>query len=129
MSGTKQDYINYRLLKSKELFEDVKLLAANKRWNSSINRLYYSSFYLVSALLYKNDIKSETHNGTKTLFNLHFIKTGLIEIRFGKLYSNLFIWRQESDYLDFVEFDKETVEPIIEQVEELNSLLINILQS
>lgn len=123
MSGTKKDYINYRLLKSKEIFEDAELLALNQRWNSCINRLYYSSFYLVSALLYKNDIKSETHNSTKTLFNLHFIKTGILEIRYGKLYSNLFLWRQESDYLDFVDFDKETVEPIINQVQELNNLL------
>jgi uncharacterized protein (UPF0332 family) len=44
MSGTKQDYIDYRILKSIELFEDAKLLALNQRWNSSVNRLYYSSF-------------------------------------------------------------------------------------
>lgn len=66
MSGIKQDYINYRVLKSNEVFEDAKLLVNNHRWNSSVNRLYYSSFHLVSALLYKYDIKSETHNGAKT---------------------------------------------------------------
>ncbi len=29
MPGTKQDYIDYRVLKSKEIFEDVRLLASN----------------------------------------------------------------------------------------------------
>jgi uncharacterized protein (UPF0332 family) len=93
-----------------------------------MNRLYYSSFYLVSALLYKHDIKSETHNGTKTQFNLHFIKTGKLDFRFGKLYSNLFLWRQESDYTDFVDFDNETVVPLIEQVMELNKLLSELVK-
>jgi uncharacterized protein (UPF0332 family) len=128
MSGTKQDYIDYRVLKSNEIFEDARLLANNNRWNSCMNRLYYSSFYLVSALLYKYDIKSETHNGTKTQFNLHFIKTGKLDFRFGKLYSNLFLWRQESDYTDFVDFDNETVVPLIEQVLELNKLLSELVK-
>lgn len=128
MSGTKQDYIDYRVLKSNEIFEDARLLANNNRWNSCMNRLYYSSFYLVSALLYKYDIKSETHNGTKTQFNLHFIKTGKLDFRFGKLYSNLFLWRQESDYTDFVDFDNETVVPLIDQVLELNKLLSELVK-
>jgi uncharacterized protein (UPF0332 family) len=103
MSGTKEDYIDYRIKKSKEVFEDAQLLANNKRWKSSVNRLYYSSFYLVNALLYKHEIKAETHNGVKTQFNLHFIKTSKVDLKFGKLYSNLFSWRQESDYADFID--------------------------
>jgi uncharacterized protein (UPF0332 family) len=127
MTGSKQDYIDYRVLKSNEIFEDAKLLAINQRWNSCVNRLYYSSFYLVSALLFKFDLKSETHNGAKTQFNLHFIKTGNLDIKYGKLYSNLFLWRQESDYTDFVDFDGETVLPLIEQVLELNYLLTKMI--
>lgn len=127
MSGSKQDYIDYRIQKSTEIFDDAKLLAVNKRWNSCVNRLYYSTFYLVSALLYKNDIKAETHNGTKTQFNLHFIKTGKMEIEYGKLFSNLFDWRHETDYADFIDFDKETVEPLVLQVEKLNQKLLELI--
>ena len=127
MSGTKQDYIDYRILKSNEVFEDAKLLATNLRWNSCVNRLYYSSFHLVSALLFKHDIKSETHNGAKTQFNLHFIKTGKLATKYGKLYSSLFLWRQESDYADFVDFDSETVVPLIDQVFEMNNLLSDLI--
>ena len=68
MTGTKEDYINYRTLKSSEIYDDALLLAANGRWNSCINRLYYSSYYLASALLIKSDIKAETHNGVKHSF-------------------------------------------------------------
>lgn len=128
MSGTKQDYIDYRVIKSNEIFEDVKLLAANKRWNSCVNRLYYSSFHMISALLYKYDLKSETYNGAKTQFNLHFIKTGKLELKFGKLYSNLFLWRQESDYSDFIDFDDETVVPLIDQVFEMNQAILKLVE-
>jgi uncharacterized protein len=128
MTSAEKDYIDYRIAKSQETFEDAELLATNQRWNSCINRLYYSCFYLVSALLYKNEIKSETHNGTKVQFNLHFIKTNKLSIEFGKLYSNLFDWRQESDYADFIDFDKETVFPLIEQVSRLNEAIIELIR-
>lgn len=127
MSIKNQDYINYRISKSQKAFDDARLLAANKRWNSCINRLYYSSFYLVSAILYKLDIKAETHNGVKTQFNLNFIKSGKLDLLFGKLYSNLFDWRQISDYADFIDFDQETVEPLINQVSDLNTELMKLL--
>lgn len=109
MSGSKQDYINYRIEKSLETYQDAVLLAHNERWNSCINRLYYSSFYLVSALVYQHNLKAETHNGTKIQFFLKFIKTEKINRKFGKFYSHLFDWRQEADYADFKEFDRETV--------------------
>ncbi len=54
-----EDYIKYRLLKAEESFSDALLLAENERWNSVINRLYYSCFYSVIAILLKNNIKSQ----------------------------------------------------------------------
>ena len=128
MPGTKQDYINYRIQKSKEVFEDAVLLAKNQRWNSCVNRLYYSSYYLISALLYLHEINAETHNGTKTQFNLYFIKSGKLDLKYGKLYSNLFLWRQESDYSDFTDFDENTVLPLIGEVTSLNNQLLNLLK-
>lgn len=127
MDRSKEDYIQYRIEKAKEILEDAELLAENQRWNSCVNRLYYSSFYLVNALLYKNELKAQTHNGTKTQFFLHFVKNGRISEEKGKLFSHLFDWRQESDYTDFIEFDKETVIPLLDRVrafhEELKALI------
>ncbi len=50
MSGTKEDYIIYRIEKSNEVFEDAILLAKNERWNSCVNRLYYSIYYIASVM-------------------------------------------------------------------------------
>jgi uncharacterized protein (UPF0332 family) len=127
MIGDRADYIQYRVSKSKEIYEDAKLLAANGRWNSCVNRLYYSSYYLASALLFKNDIKAETHNGIKTQLFLNYVKTGKIDKKFGKLYSHLFDWRQESDYADFIEFDEETVKPLLLDVKDLDTIFENLI--
>ncbi len=127
MSGSKDDYINYRIEKSSEIFDDAMLLAQNQRWNSCVNRLYYSSFYLVSALLYKKNVKAETHNGTKTQFFLNFVKNGPLEKSFGRLYAHLFDWRQETDYADFIDFDGDTVLPLLDEVKKLNEEIHNLI--
>ncbi len=123
MSGTKNDYIKYRIEKSQEIFEDALILAKNGRWNSCVNRLYYSSFYLISALLYKNNIKATTHNGIKIQFYKNYIKSGILDKKYGKLFSHLFDWRQETDYADFIDFKEETVKPLIDEVKALNIVL------
>lgn len=127
MSGSKKDYIKYRISKSKEIFSDAELLAMNQRWNSCVNRLYYSAYYLASALLYENNIKAETHNGVKTQLFFNFVKTGHLNKELAKLYSHLFDWRQETDYADFIEFDAETVEPLVAEVRALNTRIEELI--
>ncbi|MGM0580201.1 MAG: HEPN domain-containing protein [Bacteroidota bacterium] len=94
MSSSKQDLIKYRLERAKETLEDAKLLAENNRWNSAINRLYYSAYYAVVALLLNDNHYSTTHNGAKSKFSEYFIKTGLFTTETGRIYSQLFTWRQ-----------------------------------
>lgn len=122
-----KDYLRYRIDRSEELFQDTLLLAKNKSWRSCVNRLYYSSFHLVNALLFKHNIYAKSHDGLKTLFFQYFIKTQKINIEFGKLYSKLIDWRQESDYSVFVDFDKNDLDPLIENVQQLNKAIIKLL--
>ncbi len=123
----KDDYISYRLQKAIDSHKDAKLLAQNDRWNASVNRLYYSCFYAIIALLYKNDIKTQTHDGVRTQFGLKFVKTGKIEKKYGKLYSKLFDYRLKGDYGDFFDFDQELVDPLFKPVEELLNILKSII--
>ena len=106
-------------------FEDAKYLASNKSWDSSMNRLYYACFYSVLALFPKFKIISHRHSGAKTLFSLHFIKTGLIDKESGKLFGDLFDLRQKGDYGDFLDIEEKHIIPLIPKVEQF----INKLQS
>ena len=113
-----EDYIHYRFKRAEELFDDALIMADNKKWNAAINRLYYSCFYAVLALLLKNRLETKTHDGTRTMFGNEFIKSGIIDKKYGKLYSKLFDLRQKGDYGDLFDFDEDTVLPLIDQVKE-----------
>ena len=119
MKGSKEDLIKYRLQRAKDTYEDAQILAERQKWNSTVNRLYYSAFYAVMALLIHSDLSPTTHNGTQSNFSEHFIKTGRIPIEFGKSYSQLFAWRLKGDYADLFDFEEEKVMPYFEHVKQL----------
>ena len=128
MEHSQKEYIKYRLERSEELFQDAKLLGQNKRWRSSVNRLYYSCFHLVNALLFNDGIAAKTHDGLKTKFLQNYIKTNKISAEFGKLYSKLIDWRQESDYSIYVDFQEKDVLPLIQQVDNFRNVIAELIQ-
>ncbi|MCF8365292.1 MAG: HEPN domain-containing protein [Bacteroidales bacterium] len=115
----RNEYILYRLEKSFESLADAKLLAQNQRWNASVNRLYFAAFYAVMALLLTENSEGLTHAGTRSQFNLKFIKEGRISKEYGRLYSKLFDWRHKGDYGDLFDFTENQVLPLIEPTENL----------
>jgi uncharacterized protein (UPF0332 family) len=126
--SSKQEYIDYRLNSARETLEAARTLANDKHWNSVINRLYYACFYAISALLYKNDINARSHSGLKHQFSLHFIKTGLIDKNLAGVYIELFDYRQEGDYADFVDFDENKTLPLFTPVEDLLTKIEELIQ-
>jgi uncharacterized protein (UPF0332 family) len=117
MRYQKQDLIEYRLHKSSITFEEASTLAQKGFWSGAVNRLYYSCFYAVIALLAKDNIPASTHNGVRTEFFKLYIKTGILDKGYSSLYSNLMGNRQESDYSDFHEFSEEEILPLFSEVE------------
>jgi uncharacterized protein len=116
MSQTHDAYIKYRFNRSEESFDEALIMIENKRWNTAINRLYYACFYAVIALLLKNNFDTRSHDGARIVFGDKFIKTGIIDKKFGKLFSKLFDYRQKGDYGDLFDFDDKIVLPLVDQV-------------
>ncbi len=114
----KEEYIVYRLQRADESYYEAILLAKEKHWDTFANRLYYSCFYAVIALLLKNDINTSTHLGAINQFALYFIKAGKIDREYGQLYSKLFDYRQKGDYGDMFNFTEEIVTPLMKKVPE-----------
>ncbi len=123
MTSSREDLVNYRLERAKDTLDDARILADNKKWNSTINRLYYAAYYAVIALLLNSNLKPTTHKGAKTEFSNHFIKSQIIPKEFGKIYSQLFTWRQKGDYDDQFDFDSEKVLPYFDPIEKLINLI------
>lgn len=110
--------VSFYVEKADNTFVDAKLLAHNNRWNGCANRLYYACFFMVYAvLLNKIDIRIKSHSGIKTLFNQHFIKTGIIELKHSKHYAYLFDLKGDADYGDFEIITKEEIEPLVYDTE------------
>ena len=123
MTGTKDELVRYRLQRAKDTLEDARILADNQRWNSAINRLYYASYYAVTALLLDADLNPSTHNGAKSNFTEHFIKSNRIDKEYGKIYSQLFTWRQKGDYDDLFDFSEDKVMPYFNPVADLIKII------
>ncbi|MCX6328140.1 MAG: HEPN domain-containing protein [Bacteroidia bacterium] len=128
MTAKRDEYIKYRFKRAEESLEDALILIEKKRWNTSINRLYYSCFYAVISLLLKNGFITKTHNGARTKFGNEFVKTGILDKKYGKLYSKLFDFRQKGDYGDLFDFDDKTVLPLVDQVREFISMIKGMIE-
>jgi uncharacterized protein (UPF0332 family) len=79
------------------------------------------------AILLSSDLKPTTHNGAKSNFSEHFISTNKIPKDLGKIYSQLFTWRQKGDYDDLFDFDRDKVIPYFEPVERLIDTIESLL--
>jgi len=114
MSDKLKDLIEYRMLRAYEALEEAQIMADVGHWNTCANRLYYSCFYAIRALLISKNIPSSKKTGVGRLFNLHFVKTGLISEDQAKLYNDLLEILQKSIYDDFWEMKRMNVYPRIE---------------
>jgi len=119
----RKEYVSYRIESAHKTFDAAKILAENGFWNSSVNRLYYSLFYAVNAILVANEILTKSHSATKSQFSLHFVKTGKFDKKYGKLLSELFDWRQKGDYENMFDYDESSVQPLFKPVDEMIKLI------
>ena len=104
---SRQELILYRLNRASETLEEAAYIARGNYYHAAVKRLYYACYYASSALMLSNHVESSTHAGIKTMLGLKFIKPGLIPMKYGRIYQQLFENRQSGDYEDFVYCDKE----------------------
>jgi len=121
--------VKIRLQRAKETLLEVKDNVELGHWRLVANRLYYTCFYAVIALLVKNKINAHTHAGVINQFGLHFIATGLISNVQGKFYKQLFNLRQDGDYEDWIQIDEQDVLPLVEPAEEFIATIENLISS
>ena len=129
MKDNLNEIIIYRLTKAGEAFDLAKIAIEKRYWNSAVRRLYYTIFYLITALFAKNNIEINTHSGIKAVFGLQFIKKGLVEAKWGKLLATLFDKRQIGDYGDFVYLTEEEILPLLKEVEEFREMIMKLVRT
>lgn len=118
--------VDYRIERAQKSFEEATNVMAMGMWSLLANRLYYSLYYALVALLIKDGYVSKTHSGMIALIYQHYVRTGILTAEEGRLVKKMFDLRQESDYDDFVYVDGDEITPFVPQVKELMMKIINI---
>lgn len=89
---------------------------AIEEWDVVANRLYYSVFHAVSALLISDGHQVGSHQGAVMMFGQHYVKTGQFTADEGRFYSQLQTMREKADYNAAWQSTQEIVKPLIEPV-------------
>lgn len=81
--------------------EMLEVAAHNIRdgfYGSAVNRAYYAMFYAANALLVTQGFARGKHSGVIAAFREHFVKPGLIEVEYSRIYGRVMDNRRVSDY-------------------------------
>lgn len=118
----------YRKQKSRATLKEAENMIETAHWNLAIQRLYYASFYMASALLLKNNISAQSHNGVVSQLGFHFITTGKLDKTEGRLYSRLLQNRITGDYNDFFDFTETDATELLEPTRNLINKLEKLIE-
>lgn len=105
------------LEKAADALASARLESSHGHLPFAVNRLYYSCFYAVTALLLTDGKQFARHSAVISEFNRAYVKTGKVDVAWSKFYQKLFDDRQESDYLPTATFERADVAERIEQAE------------
>ncbi|MFQ5646562.1 MAG: HEPN domain-containing protein [bacterium] len=102
--------VKYRYEKAQDTLDAAKALFTENRFNHAVNRYYYAAFYAIQSLLATLELESRKHSGSISLFNKHFVKSGIFDKKYARISMNLFDERNDADYQDFKVFSKQEVD-------------------
>jgi len=111
---------NY-IQKSLATIDQVDFLIENSQFSLAVNRIYYSIYYILSALALKNSFITSKHAQLIGWFNKMFIKENIIDKKYSKLIQKAFDNRMEGDYDVYANFIKDEVGQSFEEMKEVVS--------
>lgn len=121
------EIIRHRMKRAKDSLADAGSLLSRDSFHSTVNRIDYATFYCASALLLTRNLSSSKHSGVMSLFQKEFVVSGIVRKDMGRFYSNMFKKRQEGDYKDFADFEREDVEEWFEKAKEFMAEIENVI--
>jgi len=120
--------IKYWVEKSTESLKSAKDELRAERLSFSVNRIYYSCFYIVSAFLLQKGFMFKKHSGVRACFRENLVKPGLVGIEEGKFYDKLFGAQLKGDYVEFTHFEKEEVKDWLNKAKEFVNKMKGLIE-
>ncbi len=114
MDANTRELVKVRLDRAKEDILTAEELLSLKRHRAAVNRAYYALFGITTAVLLTKKIERSKHSGVEAAFNQYFIKEGIIEIEYGRIYDYVRRKREECDYTARIIIDAITAKKAVE---------------
>jgi uncharacterized protein (UPF0332 family) len=121
--------IQYRLDQAKESINEVNRLIEADLLKVAVTRIYYGIFYCLSAIALKYGFKSSKHLQLIGWFNQKFVKTGLVDIKYGRILRDAFKNRSDGDYVPYTTFDINDVKKMEEEMKDFINTLTSFINS
>ncbi|MEW6096742.1 MAG: HEPN domain-containing protein [bacterium] len=115
---TLKELINMELQKCDECFTASALSLEKELYNSSVSSAYYSVLHAAKAVLLSQNIEAFTHNGISSKFALNFVKKGIFDKRFSRLFGRLRKAREDGEYKTVIIYTKQEASLRIEEARE-----------
>lgn len=96
--AAKHTYIVAHLERARDALATARDNLAHSHWRGAVNRAYYAVFHAASAALLWLDIERARHAGVQAAFGEFLIKSGIIEVEFGRIYNRVRQLREMQDY-------------------------------
>jgi uncharacterized protein (UPF0332 family) len=82
-------------------------------FNDATSRAYYGMFYAAKAVLLSVDVDTRSHAGVLNQFSQHFVKTGQLDKKYGRMLALVMHARETSDYSPEVSVSQDNAQAII----------------
>jgi uncharacterized protein (UPF0332 family) len=103
------------IFNAEETLQAAEILFKEEYLRDTVNRAYYSVFYIAEALLNEKDLRYSKHGTVHGAFAQHFIRTKLFDKKYHKLLIQSFRRRMLGDYDEVTKFSSDEVAQILEQ--------------
>lgn len=121
--------IDYWIEKANEDLGAASDNLAHGRFVNAVRDAYFACFHVFSALLLKQGRSFRKHKEVRAVLHRDYIKTQIIETRWGKHYDWLFENRQKADYRPLVTFEQEQVCEILEKSREFVKQIVDLINT
>ena len=115
----RQELIRYRIERAELTYKEAEDTARLGHWILTVNRLYYTLFYISNALLLDKGMYAKIHAGVIAKISEHFVKSGPLSKEDGRILGSLQTMRCKGDYDDYVEWTESDVMAYFPKVRQL----------
>lgn len=91
---------------------------------TAVSTAYYSCFYAIHSQLARLGVLAKSHKQTGIEFRRHFVRTGKMDKKYSKIWTELSKWRLTADYTAIPVIDNNKAAELVNQASDFVDTLL-----